>query len=80
LRGQRTDADEFKIREIRCGVVTVAFSRDLLALNSGGVGGGGGGGGVDNTADTAMTIESTTTTATMKSLPMPLGLGATDGK
>jgi hypothetical protein len=35
---------------------------------------------VDNTADTAMTIESTTTTATMKSLPMPLGLGATDGK
>ena len=81
LRGQRTDdADEFKIREIRCGVVTVAFSRGLLALSSGGVGGGGGGGGVDNAADTATTIESTTMTATMKLLPMPPGLGATEGE
>jgi hypothetical protein len=57
------------------GAVTVAFSRGLLASSSGG--GGGGGGGVDNTADTATTIE-TTTTATMTSLPMPPGLGATE--
>jgi hypothetical protein len=62
------------------GVVTVAFSRGLLALSSGGVGGGGGGGGVDNAADTATTIESTTMTATMKLLPMPPGLGATEGE
>ena len=62
------------------GVVTVAFSRGLLALSLGGVGGGGGGGGVNNAANTATTIESRTTTATMKSLPMPTGLGATEGE
>ena len=35
---------------------------------------------MDNAADTATTIESTTMTATMKLLPMPPGLGATEGE
>ncbi len=62
------------------GVVAVAFLRGLLTLSSGGVGGVGGGSGVDNAANTATTIKSTTTTAMMKSLPMPTGLGATEGE
>lgn len=70
-------------RHERCdrGVVSVAFSRGLLASSSGGgvgVGDGGGGGGgasgADATADDAAAATIKTTTA----LPMPPGLGATE--